>query len=44
MPDETDGINNAASCYKEAVPLLRHCLPAFDKICGTAMDFVYLSE
>jgi len=44
MPDETNGINNAASCYKEAeqmmLSLLRHGLPVFDEICRTAVNFV----
>jgi len=47
MPDETNGVNNAVSCCKEAVQFsvfyilyLCHCLPVFDKICGTAMGFV----
>jgi len=39
---------SAVSCYKEAVQfgvsLLCHCLPIFDKICGMAMDFVFLSS
>jgi len=28
--------------YSSLLPLSSHCLPAFDKICGTAMDFVFL--
>jgi len=45
--DETNGINNAVSCYKEAVQFsafsLHHCLPVCDKICKTAMNFVLFS-
>ena len=54
-PDETNGVNNAVSCYKEStmlsaaikrqyssvLPLLRHCLPVFDEICGMATNFVF---
>jgi len=40
MPDEANGINNAVSCNKD-LPLLHHRLPVFDKICGTAMNFVH---
>jgi len=28
--------------YDSVLPLLRHCLPVLDEICGTAMDFVFL--
>ena len=46
MPDETNGVNNVVSCYKEAVqylalPLLCHCLPYYYETCGTAMNFVF---
>jgi len=45
MPDETSGDNNAVSCYKEAlqfsVSFVCHCLPVFNKIYGTAMNFVF---
>ena len=27
--------------YSSVLPLLRRCLPIFDKICGTAMDLVF---
>jgi len=30
--------------YSLVLPLLCHCLPVFDEICGTAMDFVFLSS
>jgi len=39
MPDETNSINNAVSCYKEAVQFSRQ----FDKISGIAMNFVFFS-
>jgi len=45
MPDETNGVNNAVSCSKEAVQFrsssFRQCLPVFDEICGMATDFVF---
>jgi len=45
MPDETNSVNNAASCYKEGIqlsaPFLCHCLPVFDKICEMAMNLYY---
>jgi len=47
MPDETHGINNVISCYKEAVQSSASfvmSLPVFDKICGTPNDFVFLSS
>jgi len=28
--------------YSSVLPLLRHGLPDFDKICGTAMNLVFL--
>jgi len=28
--------------YSSVLLLLRHCLPVFDKVCGMAMDFVFL--
>jgi len=27
--------------YSSVLPLLHHCLPVFDEICGTAMNFVF---
>jgi len=27
--------------YSSVLPSLRHCLPVFDKICGTVMNFVF---
>jgi len=27
--------------YSSVLPLLRHCFPVFDKICGMAMNFVF---
>jgi len=27
--------------YSSVFPLLRHCLPVLDKICGTVMDFAF---
>ena len=45
-PHETNGINNAVSCYKEAVQFsaffVTLCLPVFDEICGTTRDFIFL--
>ena len=28
--------------YSSVLPLLRHCMPVLDEICGTAMDAVFL--
>ena len=43
-------VNNAVSCYKDAIQFsscsvmsLRHCLPVFDKICGTAVNIVFFA-
>jgi len=48
VPDETNGVSNAVSCYKEAtqfnVSLLRHSLQVFDKICGMAMKSVFFPD
>ena len=30
--------------YCSVLPLLRHCLPVFNKICATAVNFVFLSS
>jgi len=30
--------------YASVLPLLHHCLPLFDEICATAMDFVFFSR
>jgi len=49
-PDETNGVNNIANCYKEAVQfnvfLIVTSLFAsfFYEICGTAMKFVLFSS
>jgi len=47
-PDETNDVNNAVSCYKQAVqmynsvlPLLRHCQPNLWQNYGLAMNFVF---
>ena len=44
MSDETNGVNNAVNCYKEAVQFsatfVTSLFARFDEICGTAMDFV----
>ena len=45
----TPGVTNASSMlsaaikrqYSSVLPLLRHCLPVFDEICGMAIDFVF---
>jgi len=37
-------INNAVSCYEDASLPLRDCLPDFDEICGTAINFVFFSS
>jgi len=41
----TNGVNNAVSCYKEAVhsmlPLLHPFASFFEEIWGTAMNFMY---
>jgi len=29
--------------YSSLLPLLRHCSPVFDEICGMAMNFVFFS-
>jgi len=45
MHDETNDVNNAVSCYKEAVQFSASfvlSLPVFDKIWWTAMDLVFL--
>jgi len=42
MPDETSGVSNAVSCYKEAVQFsASNVMPVFDEICGTAMNLVF---
>jgi len=42
--DETNGVNNAVSRYKEAVPfsasLLTLLFASFKQICGTTINFV----
>jgi len=30
--------------YSSVLPLLHRCLPVFVKVCGTAMNFVFLSS
>jgi len=45
-PDETNGVNNAVSCYKEAVQFSASFVTSlfasfFDEICETAMSFVF---
>jgi len=44
-PDEINGVNNALSCYKEAVQFnasfVTSLFASFDEICGTTMNFVY---
>ena len=47
-PDEINGVDNADSCYKEAVQYgasfvmsHHHCLPVFHEICGTATNFAF---
>jgi len=46
MPHETNGVNNAVSCYKETVQFsvffVTSLFAVFDEICGTAMNFVFL--
>jgi len=47
MPHETNFVNSAVSCYKEAVQFIASFVTLlfasfFDKICGMAMDFVFL--
>jgi len=51
MRDETNGVNNAVSCYKEAggtvqfsVTFVTSLFASLDEICGTMMDFVSLSS
>ena len=43
--DETNGVNNAVRCYKEAVQFsvsfVMSMFVSFDKICRTAMNFVF---
>jgi len=46
-PDVTtcNSVSNAVSCYRQyssVLPLLWHCAPVFDDICGIAMNFVFL--
>ena len=45
VPDETNGINNAVNCYKEAVQFSATFVvllfAVFDEICGTAVNFVF---
>jgi len=46
IPDETKGINNAISCYKEAVQFSASFvkpLSVFNNIWLTAMNLVFLS-
>jgi len=46
MPDETNSVNNAVSCYKEAVQFSAFfvtSLLVFEEICGMAMNFVFIS-
>jgi len=45
--DKTNGINNAVSCCRAvqfSALLLCYCLPVFDKICRTAMNFVFFAH
>ena len=45
-PDETNGVNNAVSCYNEAVRFSASFITSLfgvDEICGMTMDFVFLS-
>jgi len=48
IPDETNGVNNAISCYKEAAQFsgafVTSLMPDFDEICGTAMIFVFFAR
>jgi len=45
MRDETNGVNNAVSCYKEAVQFsasfVTSLFAIFDEISGTAMNFIF---
>jgi len=45
-PDETNGVSNAVNCYKDAVPFsaffVASLFASFDKICGMAVNFVFL--
>ena len=47
-PDETNGINTAVSCHKEAVQFsdsfVMSLFATFDEICGTALNFVFLTS
>ena len=41
---ETNGVNNVVCCkrqYSSVLPLLRQCLPNFDGICGTAINYIF---
>ena len=44
-PDETNSINIAVSCYKEAVQFSAYSMSllVFDKICGMAMNFEFFN-
>jgi len=41
--DETNNVSNAniKRQYSSAIPLLHHCLPVFDKICGMGTNFAF---
>jgi len=44
LPDETNGINSAVCCYKEAVQFsASFIMSLFDKACGMAMNFTFSS-
>jgi len=48
---ETNGVNNAVSGYRKAdvqkcpvLPLLSHCLPVFEEICGKTVHFEFFVQ